>query len=67
MLTVMILITTLTFPSQVLLKEHRDSIQMLSLEYARLLKQNEKLKNVIKGRGWLQCNVHCKYLTVLTL
>eukprot|EP00095_Tigriopus_kingsejongensis_P007667 maker-scaffold156_size297567-snap-gene-0.22 protein:Tk07667 transcript:maker-scaffold156_size297567-snap-gene-0.22-mRNA-1 annotation:"GL10978" len=33
----------------VLLKEHKDSIRKLSMEYAKLLKQNEKLKSVIKG------------------
>jgi len=32
-----------------MLKEHKDSIRVLSQEYARLLKENERLKNVIKG------------------
>ncbi|TRY78281.1 hypothetical protein TCAL_08763 [Tigriopus californicus] len=33
----------------VLLKEHKDSIRKLSTEYASLLKQNEKLKEIIHG------------------
>ena len=33
----------------VLLKEHKDAIRKLSFEYTRLLKQNAKLKEVIKS------------------
>ena len=32
---------------QVLLKEHKDSIQKLSMEYARLQKENENLRKII--------------------
>ena len=34
----------------VMLKEHKDSIRILSMEYARLLKQNQKLKEVMKRK-----------------
>ncbi len=32
-----------------MLKEHKDSIQILSMEYARLTKQNQRLKEIIKS------------------
>ena len=32
------------------MKEHKDAIRKLSLEYTKLLKQNKKLKEVIKSR-----------------
>lgn len=41
----------------VLFKEHKDSMRKLSMEYARLAKENEELKDIIKGEVHLM-NVH---------
>ena len=35
---------------QVLLKEHKDSMKKLSLEYVKLQKENEDLRKIIKGK-----------------
>ncbi len=42
---------TLSSYVQVLLKEHKDSIRILSLEYARLMKQNQNLKELIESEN----------------
>lgn len=44
----------------VLLKEHKDSIRILSMEYARLLKQNQKLKELIHSKDVFSPNMHTK-------
>ena len=34
-------------PSTILVKPHRDAVQKLSIEYARLARENERLRNII--------------------
>ena len=36
-------------PSTILVKPHRDAIQKLSIEYGRLARENERLRNIINS------------------
>ena len=40
-----------------MLKEHKDSIRALSLEYARLVRENQELRAIIKGNK----NIHSQH------
>ena len=48
-----------TFKLQVLLKEHKDSIRALSLEYARLVRENQELRAIIKGNKHIHSQHSC--------
>ena len=56
---ILLLNYAVTFKLQVLLKEHKDSIRALSLEYARLVRENQELRAIIKGNKHIHSQHSC--------
>ena len=46
--------------STILVKPHRDAVQKLSIEYARLVRENERLRSIISSAINILDNTHEK-------